>query len=82
MFSIYRYVTQTRLHTYLQYLSVFHCCVDIGVFISEDQRKVILSVKQKCFLGKIIYFDQPYRPGLVHRLETCLLLQTTASSPA
>ena len=30
----------------LQYLSVFHC-IDIGVFINEEQWTVIVSVKQK-----------------------------------
>ena len=39
---------KTRFHTYLQYLSIFHCCINIGVFNIEKQRKVILNVKQKC----------------------------------
>ena len=38
--------TQTRFHTYIQYS--FHCCIDIGVFISGEQWTVILSVKPKC----------------------------------
>ena len=42
------FVTQTRFRTYSQYLSVFHCCIDIWVFINEvEQWKVILSVKHK-----------------------------------
>ena len=42
------FVTQTWFLTYLQYASVLHCCIDIGVLIDEEQRKVVLSVKQKC----------------------------------
>ena len=28
-------------HIYLTYLSVFHCCIDIGVFINEEHWEVI-----------------------------------------
>ena len=60
MFNIYRYETapqnlaagfdtQTRFSTSLQYVSVFHCCVDVGVLISEEQGKVVLRVDvNKC----------------------------------
>ena len=83
MFNIYRwqtgppnvaagFVTQTRFHTYLQYLSVFHCCIDIGsiyqwraveghLFRSFKWSMVIDINKYEVILR---YVFQPYRPGL------------------
>ena len=34
-------------HIHLQYLSVFHCCINTGVFIKYERWKAILSVKLK-----------------------------------
>ena len=76
MFNIYQGTGPTNLPLGLLHkhgsiliynMSVFHCCIDIGVFINEDRWKVILSVKQ-VFKSSMVF------PSLFRSLKSSIVI--------